>query len=495
MNKTIKQLLVSLMLVSGTCMGAISTTDTNRSFMSMQSSRDGATHKAYMPVLAHAKKNCGDDKMDKKGKKADCDDENIGLSLMFTGFYNRTKDGGMAKYLGVNGSGAVTFAGTANTDITTNNSVSVNSIFRAATTGTSAGATIDRTLTLNPRSTSFGGHLDAVVDLNSMVEGLSFWAGTAVVRRSNELNAAFAGDVTDATAGVTLASYLSGTKQAGSAALNYAKIDTNKRTKTGLANVDLQLAYKLVEKEKYSMAAYIEVMLPTGNKSEAKDLFEALVGDRNWRVGGGVNFDCSCFENDNGDGKASFRGDVKAQYGMKADQLRTLDVAGVAWAKHLQTVTGSTTQVLAANLVPAATALTQNVKVDPRWMVKALASFMYQYKEMAYEAGYQLFAKQEENNTLVTPWTNGSVYLLQPGALTTQTPAANAASFKEIKDTDLVMNVDSQVWHTFFATIGYVKTDAEYPWSVALGGDYNFSNNAARAPRSWDVYGKVGVNF
>ncbi len=548
MNKTMKQLLVALLAISSTgCFAAATTVDTNRSTLNLMLPRDGVAHESMLSGFT-----CGhhDKDMDKDA------DEHVTVKMVVSGFYNQTRsEAEMAKYLGLNNSGTILFQGSTNggNSITNAGSVALGSMLRnkvrnfrsdvSANTGTitndvdtivagaynSLGQNIpglaDRSLTLNPRSRMGGAHGDVFVDFNSVIAGLSFRAGSAVAFRTNNLRETFSTEAADTVSPSTLQEYLQGTTRADSQLpLAYAKIPGRSVSTTRATEVDLQLKYRLVKKEKYSFAAHADMLVPTGNEPTGEFLFEPIVSAQGFRAGAGLGFNYRFFKSDNGKNKATFKADVKWQYGFANDQWRVLDVNNVAWGKYLLMVKKGNTGVVKAardyptpgvgdnyqgnhdyayvgqEFIPGANVLRQKVSVEQRNIVEARAMFNFKQRNFDFEAGYQFSFKQEEKNSLKTAWVDGSYLFILPaynpliaeGASAGTVVQNNATNSLAINAADLVMNHGQQMWHTAFASVGYSRNDVMF----SLGGSYNFSSKEEqRTPRSWDVFGKIGMNF
>ncbi len=495
MNTTLKKLLIPLMAISSTCMGISSTHNTNRSFLNLQPSRDGAVAKAFMPVFVNLKKSVDEE---------DKSDEYIDLSLMLTPFYNQTKSSkNIGKYLGLNNSNIVTLGNTGNAvtpDTISGNIVSIWAVIKkggVTNVGSSVGVSNDGIVTLNPVSRSAGANIDVLLDLNSVAEGLSFSAGTAFVRRSNNLYDTITGGTGDPEQDITLLNFLRGTAQgaAYAAPLSKAILPGTSVAKAGFADIDLQLKYNIFNKERYNVAAYLEATLPTGNKPHGKFLFEPVIGTRSLRLGGGLCLKARVFKKNNKKNRVNFHGNIMWQHGFEGEETRVLDVKNRAWARYLATIPANTT-VGAATITPAANILAQKLVVNSRNIIKTQAALCYEYKNIIYETGYHLFWKQKEDNTLKTPFPDASYYFVLPIASKGDNPTTTFQThFDEIKAENLVINHDSQLWHSLFSTIGYANKKAESPWMIAAGWSYNFSNEQQRAPSSWDVYAKTGISF
>ena len=72
-------------------------------------------------------------------------------------------------------------------------------------------------------------------------------------------------------------------------ALTHAKID-GRKTKAGVADIDLALGYNFLKKKGNHIGVYLDVTIPTGNKPKGEFLFEPICGNgQHWAFGGGLD--------------------------------------------------------------------------------------------------------------------------------------------------------------------------------------------------------------
>ena len=71
-------------------------------------------------------------------------------------------------------------------------------------------------------------------------------------------------------------------------------------TKTGVADVDIIIGYNFIQSDFAHFALFVQAILPTGNRPEAKYIFEPIVGTGiHGQIGGGLSTHISVFNDRN----------------------------------------------------------------------------------------------------------------------------------------------------------------------------------------------------
>lgn len=109
--------------------------------------------------------------------------------------------------------------------------------------------------------------------------------------------------------------------------LAFARID-GKKSKAGIADVELVAGYNILCKEKYHLAINARVTIPTGNRPEAVYVFEPIVGNgHHLQAGGGLSAHANVWNN-GCDRSWSIWFDSALYYAFSTKQTRTFDFKG-----------------------------------------------------------------------------------------------------------------------------------------------------------------------
>ncbi len=507
------QIFVAIIIASGLTLtnASLSASDfTNRSFLNIQDSRDKAAHRSFVRSLHRA-----------GGDKQTVDDEDNSFTFMITPQFGKTfGEAEMGKFFGVGSQNVVPLQ--YNGDGI--NQVRQEFMFRFSDNtlpSLNAGDKLTNfnpaTVSLNPRQTSVGAHFDAIIGLAPLAQGLSLSIGTALLRNKNDVETIFNDGAIIANQASTISDYLKGIGQSTvQKALSFGLLSTNSNEKTQSDDIDLRLRYVLVDKPKSMFGAFISCRIPTGNEPEAIFLFEPLVGTRHWRFGGGFYGDATINESQASNSTLMVHFDINYQYAFHANEKRLLDIKNEAWGKyHLSlqagkpfaTVANPNVTAIANQFNPLANVLAQDMTVYPGSIFTATFMASYNQGMFACDGGYHFCFKHAEDNKFKKEWVNNQYYRFISNASwgtagvniavrgVSPDDATNATFFQAVNKTDLEINHPSQTFHTLFFTMGILKRDAEYPWTLALGSEVTVSNDQRAAPYSWDVFGKIGISF
>ncbi len=467
--------------------------DTDRTFLNMQQVQDRPLISAFAENLRDQR--CQSSHDDTKST--------MKMDVTITPFFNQTFDSkNIGRYFGSANSNVITAKDIATVRTESVAQFALASIFRDLTNGfrlfftnTSQQATI----TLNPRQRSIGSHFGIAIKMNGDLEGLSLRLNSAVVRNTNDLKKTITEDTPRTSQPSTVSDYLAGRGFSDfQEALTAGKIDVNSHSHTGIDDINAQLRYTILDQDDRAIESYIDVLVPTGNKPTGKFLFESIVGTRSFQMGLGACGRTNLYENDDASTRTWIEGNALWRYGFAGAQDRVISPNIATWDQYYLTTNinnVANTQVF----VPAANLLLQKINVTPGNIFKAEAQLCAIYKKMSGQCGYQLCYKQEENNSRTASWNDNTTYLILDTyniTLSAQTNIANGDAIV-VNQVNFNINHPEQIFHSFFATLGYTGTckNDSVAWALALGASFNTSGNGQAAPRSWDIFGKVGITF
>lgn len=366
-----------------------------------------------------------------------------------------------------------------------------------------AGAT---TVSLDPRQEVYGVRLDYHQDLHKLVKGLYLSANLPVVNVSNNPRLTVAGSAPLANlAGYFAGTFSSAVASNAQAALKYGKVA--KRSESGVADIDVVLGYKFLNKAKYHAGLGIALTIPTGNTATGEYMFEPMVGNgKHWGLGADFCGGARLWENEESSIKLNLA--LKYRYLFENGERRTLglmnltnDVKSNMSQYNLLQVNGA---AMNAALVPAANITNLPVNVTPGSQFDGNLSLSYHRGGFSLDLGYNMYAREAEDVKL-----KGSGL---PANYAVAARAFDTAVAFDVADVDHVetgvagtvltnanlnlagAETGSQFTNAIFGGAGYVFKNMDCPIMLGLGGKYEFANNN-NALEQWGVWLKAGVGF
>lgn len=415
------------------------------------------------------------------------------------------------------------------------------------------------TVGLNPEHNIWGVRFDYYQDLDCIVKGLFFRANLPVVNVTNDMHLAVCSadnantkqQIIDYFAGKTVkigadadgsgdeTNVVEGINQ--QAALCKAKI-CGKRDKTGVADIDLALGYRALNKEDYHMSIAFGLTIPTGNTPDGKWLFEPVVGNGG-HVGIGFDVDGNVKVWNDEDQNLQLYGRMKYRYLLEDCEHRVLglgttDGPSCAAACDTNCETKCTSNCPPERpwgqyhllgkagqnqLVPAANVLCQKVDVTPGSQFDGIIGMHYGYENFDLDLGYNLYYREAEKVRLKAkkskcdtssscdskcPTTCANLNDYSVAARSFNTTAAfqqneansdtNVTAKAKLNDGSRVLtcpaSTPSQLTHSVYGGIGYAFMEWDYPVLFRLGGKYEFKDDNASIER-WAIWGGFGVAF
>ncbi len=292
--------------------------------------------------------------------------------------------------------------------------------------------TVTKKATLAPEIINYGAVLGYNQDLSKLVGGLSLKVIVPVENASTDLKfkAVTAGEEADLAAAVTAAKL-------------------GKKSTTGVADIDVQIGYKFLDKETYNASINIGGVIPTGKELKAVTPFEPQVGSNHFGLGAGLDAQARVWGKADHNVKLNFAANYR--YMFQATEKRKV---------------GKGTQL--ASFMHADT-LPIDVKVTPGSKLDGILGLAYNNGGLTADLGYNAYFAQEESVTLKTV-----VAPVVSDAKTATTPA--------------------QFTNGAYAGIGYAFKNWEYPVTFGLGGKYEFASKNS-VPNFWQAWAKTGLSF
>lgn len=312
----------------------------------------------------------------------------------------------------------------------------------------------------------------------------------------------------------------------------------NSKAESGLAAIDFDLGYDLIRRERGHLGINLHVVFPTGNRPNAKFLFEPIIGaNKSWQLGLGVNssYDLYCSYNT----KIGLYMDSILTHLFKSNQTRLFNLKRNGPLSQYLLVKKFDAQGDAFGIDRVANILAGETKIGADIMFDG--SLMLQVNRCNYFAniGYNFWARTKEKRSDTVnfrdflPDTFGikgnlplceSVTMSCECPLKSSLPNPDCTPFKEslcqavnttaskstiscpasadaettfIKISDINFNAPLHPTVTsnkVFASIGCNYDTCHFPFYCLVGAEFEFCKGN-KAINQWGVLAKAGVTF
>jgi len=295
-------------------------------------------------------------------------------------------------------------------------------------------------------------------------------------------------------------------------AWNYGKI-CGRQTKTGFADITLQLGCELLKSEDVHLNGYLAAVIPTGNKPCACYLFEPILGNgHHWGGLLGLFGDfCLIGEPPHG---LYFLISSNGCYYFQNKQTRSFDLIGKPWSRYMNVYVDQTA-AHSNTIAPGINSFTQCVTIKPHYAINNLFSFTAIIDNFSFEFGYYLHARQQEEACLASTWPtnialvgtseNGTTskartiacnYLGTPSTPTADSDIANN-TYARITTNDLDLNsaaIPGFIENSIFGAAAYEFSGNKHLNYLTIGGSYHFGATNCFVKR-WDIWAKLGITI
>ncbi len=385
----------------------------------------------------------------------------FGGNLQVSGFYGETHND-FGSYFGINdkskftlGTAAQVTAGTADYDL----AKVLN------------GSTTEATVSLDPKSKSYGARFDYYQNMDKLLKGLYLKVNTTVVCVENEMGLSV--DSSDAATKTALQKYFKGedTGIAGQAKLTHALID-GEHSETGLADIDVILGYKFLFKDKYHFGINLAITIPTGNDPDGVQVFESVYGNHShFGFGGGLDAHANLWTKNEQNIKLNFMANYR--YLFEASENRIFALKGEKYAYTLIKK--------GADFIPAPNVLTHNADVTPGSQFDGILALAYNNGGFSFDLGYNMYYREDEDVNFKGDLETG--YTLVDATVLT----------KDMINTE-VAATPSQFSNGIYGGLGYHFKKWDYPLLMGVGGKYDWGNENS-CPDNWSVWLKLALSF
>lgn len=478
MNQKLMRLLSAALCVSSAAMAA---SETNRPYIAVRDFRNRAEAMTTIHKSIAVKSS-----------------DRIGAHMELVPFYAKTRDSSkdeLGKGFGVLNKNTFKLASSASAL-----DLDAGYFLHDYTHGTDNPATA--TVTLSPEQKAYGINFHYIHELEEVSEGLFFRIDTGLMKVEHLLNSAFTGLVVPTGGTINFQTYLDGSTAGAvthnlQAKLEKGKINNEKRDDAGFNDVELMLGWKFVNKDNARLALNIAGLIPTGNEPTAEWLFEPLYGTRHFQAGVGLSGEAVLWENEDSCFKIGFDGQYR--YGFEREVKRLVGIKGLTSANDwgFYNLLQKKDAVATTSLVPAANVLAMDLKVTPGSLFDGYIMASLCAKAFVGDFGYNIYATRAQK-PIAKDWANSTYWRVAKTFDTSGAFDATAqAAGLEITKDKLDKDVDGQIIHRIFGSIGACTTDWDYPVTLGIGGSIEFVQGTRKqiTPENWEIFGKAGISF
>ncbi len=293
----------------------------------------------------------------------------------------------------------------------------------------------------------------------------------------------------------------------------YGKIDGVQK-KTGLADLTIKVGYDnpYFNRKDLFMNMYAGLVFPTGNKPEAKYMFEPICGNGgHFAFMFGTHGEAHMRKFKSGNLWLSWG--AESQYLFENTQKRSFDLKlNGPWSRYLSMY--STNANLSGGSATTAdwgiNLLTMDAKVTPGYTGTFNTGITYINDKYTLGLGYSTFIRQAEKVELAKAWaypeatitdyeftTNNANRFRTIGTEYIDLNTTTAATGITVKEADIDLGSAAHpaaVSHALQLTGGYHHKCEKRPYALEAGGSYEFSRQNTAMSR-WGLWGKVRVSF
>ena len=263
----------------------------------------------------------------------------------------------------------------------------------------------------------------------------------------------------------------------------------DEKRRTGFDDFQVRLGYNYDWCDSI-LGVYLIGTVPSGRKPTAEFVFEPLVGSKHGSIGVGFQgflpIDlCGC-----PDSCLTLMTDFNWRFVFSHRECRTFDLLpNGPFSRFLPLVT------LANPLftIPGVNLLTQKVRVQPRNTIQWWLGLDYEFCDLNFEFGYNLWWRQKEriSTDSITVPANVSIFDLSGAGTFTPLTLANI----NINSAVAGRGLTNKVYGAF--SWGGCICDGCFDWMSGLGASYEFvaKHDRCNALSYWAAFGKVAVSF
>lgn len=290
----------------------------------------------------------------------------------------------------------------------------------------------------------------------------------------------------------------------------YAKIGGSTKS-IRPAEIRINIGSCLISKDYFQFAYNTIFVAPTGNKQNARQIFQAIAGNNQHFAFGGAIFFQFPLNRCTDEYGICFFTNLESIFNIRNTQYRTMDLQGKPWSRYLlfNQKCGTPNNGLAgAQHIPGVNILTHKVLVRPYGVFDFSMGWRYITDTVEAEFGYNIWGKSNEKVELKRPWFHpceyegifgiaGDGYNTTASNSTITQQAPNDDEFTAITIFDLdpqSAESGSALNHKVHLSLGTRRDYCTSTLFTSLGGFIDIPQKNA-ALRAWGAWITLGASF
>jgi len=286
----------------------------------------------------------------------------------------------------------------------------------------------------------------------------------------------------------------------------FGKIDDRfSLVEDGFADVEVRFGYKTLAADNIKIEGYVGFVFPTGNNPGARYVFEPIVGNN-----GHYGFLYGSFTGiklwEHSAHSIDLGIHLNTRYLFSNHQIRSFDLKNKEFSRYIasyrtqQEANKAKDDLDVFGGTSGINIYTQEVQVEPGFAISVMSSFLYRYKCLNIEAGYNFYARQAEHLTIdwqEVPAVKDDGGLGNTNRARTMTDNFTGSSvppedYTPLQGKDLDLNsasTTSQLSYTFYGVFGWQVREGCTPTILGIGASYEVSIN--RGINQWMTWLKA----
>lgn len=311
--------------------------------------------------------------------------------------------------------------------------------------------------------------------------------------------------------------------------LLFARIN-GRQKRRGIADIHVAIGRNFVCTDYSHMAVNLQIIAPVGTKVQGEYMFEPVIGNgHHLGIGGGMSAHTTLIQSNCPDRSMNMWVEGRIYHLFKAKQRRTFDLKRTGDQVCDPTLNSPNLNIgsrylllkrfqngaFANTFTPGPNGTTLNADVTINVMGEFVILFDYQWSNVSFDIGYNLWGRSQESITLTgaipasTYGVLGRTSIAGDTAIRTNSQAmingvgyapfgdgAQSPVFLRTEDLDVkAAQAPAAFTNKIFGHLGYTFEGCYYAVFMGVGGEVEFSGIRNNAFNQWGVWGKVGFAF
>lgn len=310
--------------------------------------------------------------------------------------------------------------------------------------------------------------------------------------------------------------------------LLFARVDGTQKRR-GIADIHVAIGRNFVCTDYSHMAVNLQIIAPVGTKVQGEYMFEPIIGNgHHFGIGGGMSAHTTLMQSNCPDRAMNIWVEGRVYHLFKAKQRRTFDLKQTGAQTCDPNLNSPNLNIgsrylllkrfqngaFANTFTPGPNATTLNADVTINVMGEFVILFDYQWSNVSFDIGYNLWGRSQESITLTgtipanTYGVLGRTFINGNGANLTNSQAmingvgyltvgdGTAPVFLRREDLDVkAAQAPAAFTNKIFGHLGYTFEGCYYAAFMGIGAEVEFSGIRNNAFNQWGVWGKIGFAF